>query len=565
MKNCFIHGISFILALIFVISFFTLPVDSNALEPLAADPDTAKRFFSEVTSKLTTGESNIDVSGFNFDKDTFVSYMSALYNYEPMSFLIATNFNYTHNKTIVTGLQVTNNFSPDLAVMAMSRFKADVNNCIKGIHGDWSDEAKLLYVYDYIANNFVYDETLSSSGVYSLITERRGVCQSFTLFASAVLTALGFTHDTVVSESINHIWNRVKLGGQWYNIDFTWSNLNVLGNCNHDYFLRSDRDGGLDTDFKVKHTGDDDWQAAIYGGDDSDDDIYVNANTVWYDTDTSFVFANGYWYYLASTKKNRTELRRTDDFHMYESLYSFGDYFITDSGSHWSGYWGGIKALGTKVLFTTASGVHVFDTVSETLIKYIYSYEGPETNAIYGMKDNGDSVSLYIRNYPPTGGAGSDVNDVESVEFEIPEEYREDAELRNYAEKLQYFYDSERGIRLIFGVSEGDFPGTLMAALGGYATNVHDREFSKSAVLTTGSIFRMGRFEYLLSIPGDTDCDGAVSEKDAAYLLSSMLNPDYFPLVYTQDYDGSGTVNTDDVVYLNLAAKDPEGHPLKTR
>ena len=37
----------------------------------------------------------------------------------------------------------------------------------------------------------------------------------------------------------NHMWNAVKLDGEWYNLDITWDDLGQ-GGKNYDYFLKSD-------------------------------------------------------------------------------------------------------------------------------------------------------------------------------------------------------------------------------------------------------------------------------------------------------------------------------------
>ncbi len=562
MKKAFRTLTAFILASAVIISAALYPVDSMAVDSMSSDSDVALDLFSRLTGSFLIGETKIDISDYGLDKDTFTAYMLALYNYDPLSFLIANTYSYTHNKSIVTSVNVTNTFSPEDALGAIVLYKNAVNDCVKGIHGDWTDESKLLYVFEYMANHFTYDHSLAVADAYGLVTEGRGVCQAFTLFASGVLDRLGIENDTMVSQSINHIWNRVKLDGEWYNIDFTWANLDVYGNCVHDYFLRSDTNNGVDTDFKLRHTSDVmDWRSSVYTDDNAATDFYVNSGYCWYDTDTCFVFVNGFWYYLASAKGSKTELRRTSDFHDYETVQSFADYFLTDEGLHWSGYWGGLKVLGTKILFTTAKQVIIYDTVSGGF-EVLFEYEGDAANSIYGLGDRGDTVDLLIRDYPPTGGSESYLHDVETVEFVIPEEYLPSKELVDFAENLEYYYDEENEVRLIFGVSEGDYPGTLVAALGGDVLTHDGKVFSKSAVLTTGSIFTMGELEYLLSIPGDTDMDGRVDEEDAEYLLTAMLFPDYNPVVYEQDYDGNGSFDTDDTLYLLLSRYDPAGFPI---
>ena len=39
---------------------------------------------------------------------------------------------------------------------------------------------------------------------------------------AAVMEKLGFSVGFVNSDSMEHVWNLVKIGAKWYNIDVTW-------------------------------------------------------------------------------------------------------------------------------------------------------------------------------------------------------------------------------------------------------------------------------------------------------------------------------------------------------
>lgn len=567
MKRFFDKAILLLLASVFVFSFVFVPVDSYAMDSyIAGDPD-GLDFIENVADHMLSRAEKINVASYNLDEETLISYMDALFLYEPLTMLLRRTYSYTYGKTKVSGVNLQYEFEPDEVDGVLQYYRNAIKDCIRGIHGDWSDEEKLLYLVNYVANHFVYDYSLMIFDVYNFLREGKGVCNAYTLFASAVLTELGFENDTIVSTALNHIWNRVKVGDAWYNIDFTWASTGVPGNVKYDYFLRSDTNGGSDTDFKTIHVADTyDWKAALYSDDNATTDYYVNTGNCWYETNSSFIFVNGYWYYLSPRYNGKVAFRRTADFHVYETITSITDYYYVkdELGGQLSGYWGGIKAIGTKVIFTTAKHVVIYDTVAARF-ETLYTYMGDIDNCIYGFVDNGDSIDLLIRSYCPTLSSTDDMYKVETVNFKIPHEYLVPEELQQFAEKLEYYYDKNNDRRLLFGINEGDFPGTLVAAIGGDARTKNDGVFSKSAVLTTGSIFRMGELEYRISIPGDTDCDGSVDKDDALYALSAILNPDYFPIVYEQDFDQNGEFDSDDAVYLYMRSIDPAGYPIATK
>ncbi len=92
-----------------------------------------------------------------------------------------------------------------------------------------TDFDKLLLAHDYIASHCAYynvedyyGDNLSYSA-YGVIINQKAVCQGYSFAYEAILSRLGFDDVLfVISDSLNHVWNLVKLDGKWYNIDVTW-------------------------------------------------------------------------------------------------------------------------------------------------------------------------------------------------------------------------------------------------------------------------------------------------------------------------------------------------------
>lgn len=92
-----------------------------------------------------------------------------------------------------------------------------------------TDFDKLLLAHDYIASHCAYYEVDDYYGdnlsysAYGVIINKKAVCQGYSFAYEAILSRLGFDDVLfVVSNSLNHVWNLVKLDGKWYNIDVTW-------------------------------------------------------------------------------------------------------------------------------------------------------------------------------------------------------------------------------------------------------------------------------------------------------------------------------------------------------
>lgn len=99
-------------------------------------------------------------------------------------------------------------------------------------------------VNDYFGEHFTYDlEPENSPYVpFTVLLERRGVCQGFALLALKIFEEIGLPAYYVsgYANSDRHAWNMVQVMGEWYHIDFTW-NLSYDGQPFHyNYFLLSD-------------------------------------------------------------------------------------------------------------------------------------------------------------------------------------------------------------------------------------------------------------------------------------------------------------------------------------
>lgn len=106
--------------------------------------------------------------------------------------------------------------------------------------------------YDYVLASYYY-EKLAASDVETagILLERnllRGlegthgvVCDAYVMLLSKMLTVQGFENTIVWGTAYDelHVWNKVKLDDNWYNIEPTWGDSSTLGN-KEKYFLTSD-------------------------------------------------------------------------------------------------------------------------------------------------------------------------------------------------------------------------------------------------------------------------------------------------------------------------------------
>ncbi|MGE7688307.1 transglutaminase domain-containing protein [Lysinibacillus sp. NPDC097214] len=121
-----------------------------------------------------------------------------------------------------------------------------LTNIIAPMHG-LSELQKIQAAHDFIVLSAEYSKETEGSpySPYTLLTEKKGVCQAYALVLYRMLEMQGFEVQYVpgkVGEQL-HAWVLVKLDNAWYHIDVTWDDPlpDLKGEVRYNYFLVSDR------------------------------------------------------------------------------------------------------------------------------------------------------------------------------------------------------------------------------------------------------------------------------------------------------------------------------------
>lgn len=155
-------------------------------------------------------------------------------------------------------IKVVHNYTEEMEIIL--NYKID--EIIKNEITDEMDAVnKILIIHDYIINNTKYDQNRSdknifeykSNNAYGVLIEGYGICSGYTDSMMLFLEKLNIKSHKVSSE--NHVWNKVFINNNWYNIDLTWDdpvNSDGSDSLEHTFFLVTD-DEMLKND-KTEHT-----------------------------------------------------------------------------------------------------------------------------------------------------------------------------------------------------------------------------------------------------------------------------------------------------------------------
>ena len=127
----------------------------------------------------------------------------------------------------------------------LTRAKAEYNSMIEHIteqaEGLDSDLELALFYHEYIVANYEYDNDLGIFDAYTMLKQKEGVCQAYTLLYAELLNRAGIDNTAVISDGLVHVWNALEINGRWFLADLTWDDpiYDIPGRVNHNYFLRS--------------------------------------------------------------------------------------------------------------------------------------------------------------------------------------------------------------------------------------------------------------------------------------------------------------------------------------
>lgn len=217
-----------------------------------------------------------------------------------------------------------------------------------------------------------------SFGMYGTLVLGTSVCEGYARTYQYMLNELGIENYLCSSVELCHVWNIVKLGGEYYHVDITFDDApcssgngttNVgadrTGHVNHTNFLRS-TDGII---FENHDANDFDTTP-----DDTTFDDYF-----WQESQTAFTLLNGKVYYINNS---------TAKLMQWQGGNGANDIELYDVSARWGNYSGNYACLsGDKnyLYFNSSDTVYEYDVVNNTR-GVIHNLQLESGMAIYGFK-----------------------------------------------------------------------------------------------------------------------------------------------------------------------------------
>lgn len=361
-----------------------------------------------IVDALEAGETYCDLSPYGLkSNDEIVDVVTMAENLYPKSFIFQKAFG------VYSGYSGIQLYYIDGYEEMIATYDEKVAQIVALADPSWSDIEKALFINDYLCKNCAYDETLKRTNAhnsYGAIVENLAVCQGYSIAFIELANRLGLSCEVVTSDSINHAWNAVKIGTDYYYVDATWNDPtpNLIGRARHVYFLKS-YDYFVEPTFGgvSSHMDEPDW---LITGDFS---VEALANKkyddyFWNTIDTGMGYSDGYWYGGDTTSDFSICSYTTDgkDFSKIREIKKVTDHWpvIDEPGYVWGSDKSGLQVYNGNLYYTDKSKIYMYDLkTSSVTTLYTLSEEELVLGYIYGLNIDSYGNINYLISFSPQG------------------------------------------------------------------------------------------------------------------------------------------------------------------
>lgn len=224
-----------------------------------------REFDQAIVTGLMAFEESIDVTKFAAkygwdEKRIAETFNDVLWN-NPQVFYVSRRGKFWFWSDSTTG-QITRFIITDLLygiergeyAVRKAELEREAAEAMKVVQSATDPAEKARRLHDHLVTVCEYDEDAAAADdssplartVYGALVRGRAVCEGYTMAYRYLLSLAGVQSEEIRSEAMNHCWNYVKVGDDWYHVDVTHDDPVYIGGRHdrqaiaHTYFLLSD-------------------------------------------------------------------------------------------------------------------------------------------------------------------------------------------------------------------------------------------------------------------------------------------------------------------------------------
>jgi hypothetical protein len=280
-------------------------------------------------------------------------------------------------------------------------FNTKVDAIMSKIDSSMTDLEKALVIHDEIVMNCEYDTSDTrkySLSAYDTLVNGKAVCQGYTAAYSYLLSLAGVDNEIVESTQMCHSWNKIKIDGEYYNVDITWDDPVPNRSCyvSHKYFLLSDSNITNGTNGETQHYG---FDSAYYKATSTKFDSYLI-----HDVDTKYCHTNNGFYVIDDNLAGsyaKSLLKYDINTNKAEIVKKFSYKWSAGTNSNWIGSFMSLDEHNGTLYYNTPTAVISYDTSTnaETVIK-----TASNSDNYYGLVIKDDELYANVNTDPNLEG-----------------------------------------------------------------------------------------------------------------------------------------------------------------
>ena len=346
---------------------------------LCASAETnVEKAYGLILSGILSCDEMIDIARYRITYEEFYTILNDISSKEAMIFNVSGAYSYYQMGDYVSAVLPEYVMTASEYATALEYVNGEIEDILALIPAGLSDMEKALFLHDYLCVNFQYDLTYQIHDIYTMLCNETAVCMGYALLYGELLNRIGIDNEPVNSPetSINHMWNEIKLDGEWYHVDCTWDDpvADRFGKASHVYFLLCDDCA------KSKHEN-----CEYYAANSCNDKTYETVEWRW--VDSQFAFIKGTIYALQTNRIVEIDLNSTE-VAVVEYVHSSG--WVGSNGAS-LGYKGGFGGYNELLYYNTADAIFAYDVESDES----YEIHNPD-GIIIGLYMNGADVHYLV-------------------------------------------------------------------------------------------------------------------------------------------------------------------------
>lgn len=186
----------------------------------------------------------INVSGGCLSVEQIKKVLHALQNDNPEIFWISKTFGCVYSENKMNIVKLYSIFSKSEKDACEVKLRNKIEEIISKIPKNSDDYEKELFLHNYIIDNCSYKNVSNNPKIftsYGCLIDKIAVCEGYSKAMQILLCNCGVECKTVagIGNGEPHMWNIVKIGGDWYHLDVTWDSADK--NSRYMYFNVDDK------------------------------------------------------------------------------------------------------------------------------------------------------------------------------------------------------------------------------------------------------------------------------------------------------------------------------------